>query len=168
MSLILGNLCCLLAMITDSFSTTRNKAKEILLIQCLTQLLYCMSSIFLKGYSAAVQNAVSIFRNLLATTQNKNKMIEYFLLLLGVVLGLVFNNLGIIGLLPIIGNLQYTLIVFKYRDNERILKISFLINVVLFIIFNFIIMNFVGVISNSVVVVVTAMSLIRTSKTISE
>jgi len=62
-SLIIGNLCSLLAMITDSISATRKTPKGVLLVQSLSQLIYCIGTVVLKGYSGAVQNAVSILRN---------------------------------------------------------------------------------------------------------
>ena len=82
----------------------------------------------------------------------------------GVGLGLSFNNLGIVGLLPVIANLEYSLAVFCFGDNERALKIAFAINAVMFLIFNFVIWNFVGVIANAVVIVMTVLFLIRDRK----
>ena len=77
----------------------------------------------------------------------------------GVVLGIAFNNLGVVGLLPVIANLEYSLGVFRFKDNERALKASFLINVILFTVFNGFIYNFVGVCANTVVAATTAISL---------
>ena len=76
-------------------------------------------------------------------------------MLLGVVLGLAWNNLGWIGLLPVAANLEYTLAVFKFKDNERALKISFAICIGLFAVFNLAILNFVGFCSNMVVMATT-------------
>ena len=161
MSLIIGNLCSLFAMIADGLSSSRKTARGVLLVQCIGQFLYCVSSIVLKGYSAAVQNAVSIMRNLLASSKMKSKVIEWIMIALAVVLGLVFNNLGWLGLLPIVANLEYTLAVFKFREDEKKLKFAFLICILMFAVFNFIILNFVGVISNIVVAVMTVMFLIK-------
>jgi len=80
---------------------------------------------------------------------------------LGVILGLLFNNLGIPGLLPVIANLEYSLAVFRFRDNERALKAAFLISVGLFGIFNLFILNVVGFLTNTSVVVMTAVYLIK-------
>ena len=160
-SVILGNVCSLLAMVTDSVSATRKTAKGVLLMQSLSQLIYCTGTILLKGYSGAVQNLVSILRNFVAIRKINSAMVEWFLVLLGVVLGILFNNLGLMGYLPVVANLQYTLAVFKFKDNERALKISFAICVGMFIIFNFAILNFVGVVSNFVVLVTTLVMLYK-------
>ena len=166
-SVILGNGCSLLAMVTDSISSTQKTAKGVLLMQSLSQLIYCIGTILLKGYSGAVQNVVSILRNFVAIRKISSPLIEWILVALGVALGLLFNNLGLIGYLPVVANLQYTLAVFKFKDNERALKISFALCIGLFAIFNCAIFNFVGAASNLVVLGTTLVMLFkqRTVKT---
>ena len=111
-----------------------------------------------------MQNIVSIARNLFAIGNIKSKALEWILLFLGVALGLIFNNLGFMGLLPVIANLQYTISVFRFKDNQRALKISFAINSFLYSLFNLAIYNFVGVVTNLVVVCVTIFFLIKGKK----
>ena len=163
-SLIIGNLCSLFAMGTDSFSATRKTAKGVLLVQCLSQFFYGFGSIILKGYSGAVQNAMSVLRNVMAIKGIKSKALEWGIVVLGVILGLAFNNIGIWGLMPTIANLQYTLVVFKFPNDERALKISFMFSVILFIIFNAAILNLVGVVTNLIIFATTTISLIRDKK----
>ena len=160
-SVILGNGCSLLAMVTDSISSTRKTVKGVLLMQSLSQLIYCIGTILLKGYSGAVQNLVSILRNFVAIRKISSPLIEWILVALGVALGLLFNNLGLIGYLPVVANLQYTLAVFKFKDNERALKISFALCIGLFAIFNCAIFNFVGAASNLVVLGTTLVMLFK-------
>ena len=162
--LIIGNVCSLLAMVTDSVSSTRKTAKGVLLVQSLSQLIYFIGTVVLKGYSGAVQNAVSILRNFVAIRDIRSKYVEWALVGLGVVLGLAFNNLGFMGPLPVIANFQYTIAVFRFQDNERALKISFAIAVGMFAVFNIAIFNVVGVVSNSVVFVTTLAVLLKSGK----
>ena len=75
----------------------------------------------------------------------------------------MFNNRGIIGLLPVIGNLEYSIAIFKFKDNERALKISFAVSVVLFAIFNTYILNFVGVAANAVILITTIINIVKGS-----
>ena len=151
-------------MVTDSVSSTRKTAKGVLLVQSLSQLIYFIGTVVLKGYSGAVQNAVSILRNFVAIRDIRNKYVEWTLAGLGVVLGLAFNNLGFMGLLPVIANFQYTIAVFRFQDNQRALKISFAIAVGMFAVFNIAIFNVVGVVSNSVVFVTTLAVLLKRDK----
>ena len=160
-SIITGNVCSLLAMVTDSVSSTRKTARGVLLVQSLSQLIYCIGAVILKGYSAAVQNVISIIRNFVAIKNINSKFLEWTLAALGVVLGICFNNLGLMGYLPIIANFQYTLAIFKFKDNERALKISFAISVGLFGIFNLTILNFVGAFTNLFVTATTLLVLVK-------
>lgn len=160
----IGNVCSLLAMVTDSISAAQKTAKRVLIFQSLSQLCYGVGALVLNGYSAAVQNLVSILRNLVAIKNINSKALEWTLTILGVVLGLYFNNLGLLGLLPVVANLQYTLAIFRFKDNERALKISFMIAIGMFAVFNTVIYNAVGAVGNAVVCVSTAISLIRSSK----
>ena len=162
--LILGNLCSLGAMISDSVSGTRTKRTQILGIQILSQVFYGMGSIILKGYSGTVQNAVAILRNLAAMKNIKSKVLEWALVVLGVALGIVFNNRGLIGWLPIVANLEYSLAVFQFKNNEKLLKIAFIINMLMFVVFSAAIQNYVGIVGNLVVAVTTAIALFRESR----
>lgn len=161
LEIVVGNLCSLLAMVTDSISAAQKTAKRVLWVQTLSQLIYFIGTVILKGYSGAAQNAVSIVRNLVAIKGIGSKVTEWVLLLMGVGLGLGFNNLGLVGLLPVVANFQYTLCIFRFQDHERALKTSFMISVGLFAVFNVAIYNWVGATSNAVVCITTAIALLR-------
>ena len=75
---------------------------------------------------------------------------------------MVFNNRGLAGWLPIVGNLEYSLAVFRYRDNQRMLKAALVVSLLIFIVFNIIIGNIVGTVADSVVVITTLADLWRT------
>ena len=164
LEIVVGNLCSLLAMVTDSISSAQKTAKRVLWVQTLSQLIYFIGTVILKGYSGAAQNAVSIVRNLVASKGIGNKVTEWILVLMGVGLGLGFNNLGLVGLLPVVANFQYTLCIFRFQDNERALKTSFMISVGLFAAFNVAIYNWVGATSNAAVCITTAIALLRSKK----
>ena len=161
LDIIGGNVCSLCAMVTDSISSTRKKKNQILGIQIISQVFYGAGAIFLKGYSGTVQNAVAILRNLAAMKEIKSRFLEWALIVLGVVLGIVFNNRGLIGWLPIVANLEYSIAVFAFKKNETWLKIAFMVNMLMFVVFSFAIGNYVGIVGNLVVAVTTAVYLIR-------
>ena len=160
-AILLGNILSLCAMISDSFSGTRKKHSEIMAVQILSQFFYGASTIALKGYSGTAQNIVAIFRNYAAMKNVKSKVIEWTLILLGVVLGAWFNNRGLFGWLPIIANLEYSIAVFKLKDNVKALKISLIINLLMFFVFQIGIYNYVGALSCTVIAATTTISLIR-------
>ena len=77
--LIAGNVCSLLGMGADVASASRKTAKGVLWLQTLGQVFFGLSSVFLKGYSAAVQSGVSVVRNLAAIGGVKSKWSNGFL-----------------------------------------------------------------------------------------
>lgn len=162
-SLLLGNGCSLLATLSNMFASTRKTARGVLLVQSLGQVFYFLCGLCLKGYSGSVQNAVSIVRNFVAMGKKKSsKWMEWTLIAGGVVLGVVFNNRGLAGWLPIVGNLEYSLAVFRFRDDQRMLKVALIVSLLIFIAFNLVIGNIVGTVADSVVVVTTLADLWRT------
>ena len=133
-------------------------------VQIVSQFFYAASSIALKGYSSTAQNVVAVFRNLAAMKNVKSKVLEWALILAGVALGIAFNNRGLLGWLPIIANLEYSISVFRLKDNERALKLAFIINMIMYAVFSVVIMNYVGAVSCTVIAVTTALSLLRMNK----
>lgn len=117
----------------------------------------------LKGYSSTVQSAVAILRNFAAIKNIKSKLIEWILILLGVVLGVVFNSNGLLGYLPVVANFIYSVSVFRLKSNEKMLKAVFIVNMIMFAIFNAAIMNYVGLFSCAVVAATTLFSLIKSA-----
>lgn len=163
-AVIIGNLFSLCATVTDSISGTRKKHSEMMAVQIISQFFYAASSIALKGYSSTMQNVVAVFRNYAAIKNVKNKVLEWTLILAGVVLGIMFNNRGLLGLLPVVANLEYSIAVFRLKDNETALKIAFIANMLMYVVFHYVTLNYVGVVSCLVIAGITIVSLARASK----
>ena len=159
--IIIGNVCSVFAMISDSISGTRQKRSQILGIQIISQFFYAAGSFILKGYSSVAQNVVAVLRNIAGIKNVKSRGVEWGLILLGVVLGAVFNNRGILGWLPIVANFEYSVSIFRFKDNDRALKISFAINMVMYSVFSFIILNYVSGIANLIVAATTVVALVK-------
>lgn len=162
--LIAGNVFSLLGMGADVISTSRKSAKGVLWVQTLGQVLYTISCACLKGYSAVVQHAVSVARNLVAIRGVQNKAVEWGFVGAAFVLGTLFNNLGIVGWLPIIANFVYSVAVFRFKEDGCALKKALLLTLVLYAAFNLSIQNYVGVLSNGVVLCSTLTFLIKDRK----
>lgn len=153
---LLGNLLSLGAMVTDSLSSKQNSVKRMLLLQCVSQGFYSISSLILKGYSAVVQNIVSLLRNVIAIRGIRSSVLQWTITVLAVVLGLWFNNRGLLGYLPVAANAMYTIVVFGAGNNPTAVRWAFLIDMLMFVVFNFAIMNYVGCLASVITAVVTA------------
>lgn len=162
--ILLGNAFSLLATVSDLYSVSRKTARSMLVTQTVTQALLGLSSLALGGYSAVVQNVVSILRNLAALKQTSSRVLEYGLIAAGVVLGVAFNNLGLIGWLPILSNLIYSVSVFRFKNDERSLKIAFTVCVSMYFLFSLRLHNYVGAASNVAVFTTSALSLLKSGR----
>ena len=165
LEIIVGNVCSFCAMITNSVSGTRKKHKEILGIQIISFLFYGAGSFILKGYSSTVQNGVGILRNITAIKGIKNKVlgkiVEWSLIALGVALGIVFNNRGVFGWLPIVANFEYSIAVFYLKNNQRLLRYAFIANLLMYSVFAAVISDYVSIAANLIAAITTVVFLIK-------
>lgn len=163
--ILVGNLCSLAAMVTDSVSGTRKKQTQILGIQIISQVFYGVGSFVLKGYSGTAQNLVAVLRNLAAMKGIRQKWVGWILVAMGVVLGILFNNRGLWGWLPILANFEYSMAVVFLSKEERKLKLALVFCATMFSLFSAVIQNYVGIVTNLVVAVTTAVSLCKERRT---
>lgn len=151
-------------MICDSYSGTRRTRRDMLIAQTFSQFFYIASSLVLKAYSATTQNAVTVLRNIIAIKKDPGKGMAIFLTALPVVLGLVFNNRGLMGLIPIVANLEYSIVVFACPKNANAIKLALVINCIMFSIFNFYVLNFVSAVASIIIAVTTSISIYRSKQ----
>ena len=107
MVLIIGNAIALIASILMVYSGIIKQKKKILYIQSIQIGLSVISNIVLNGISGAIINAISFIRNILCYKNKLGVKEKIILTILSVVLILCFNNLGLIGILPLISTIVY-------------------------------------------------------------
>lgn len=117
---IIGNIIAFIASVFMVIAGLLNERKQILAMQIIQMTLFIISNIVLKGYTAVVINAISIIRNLFAYKDKLSNMVSYILLALTAVFTFIFNNHFIIGLLPLVGTIVFTL----NLNNKSIIKIK--------------------------------------------
>lgn len=120
--IIIGNIIALIASIIMVCSGFLKQKNKILYVQIIPLSLYVLSNIILGGLTGALINALSCVRNILCCKDKldlKAKIILTFL----AILFLLFNNLGLIGLLPVISTVVYILLM----NTKDIIKFKWLI-----------------------------------------
>lgn len=168
LEIICGNIASILAGISDSVSATRKTNKGVLLVQCISQVFYAAAAIFLKGYSALMQNAVAVVRNLYGVYGKGRKAVEWALLILAFVLGVVFNNRAWVGLFPVIANMEYSVAVFRFKEQPKLLKLALALNMLLYTVFSIVILNYIGALLNFTVGIITVVEAFRMHRKESE
>ena len=109
--IITGNLIALVASLLMVYSGIVKKKSDIIYIQTIQILLSVVSNIVLGGITGAIVNFASCIRNILCYKNKLGSKEKFILILIVSVLSIKFNNLSIIGLLPLISTVIYTLLI---------------------------------------------------------
>lgn len=110
MQIFIGNIVALVASIIMVYSGYLKQKNKILYAQTMQIGLSVLSNIILGGITGAIINAISCVRNILCYKEKLNNITKIILIVLATILSLKFNNLGIIGLLPLISTITYILL----------------------------------------------------------
>lgn len=107
MTLIIGNVVALMASIAMIITGILKDKKQILIVQAIQIGLFVISNLVLGGYVGAIINAISLIRNIICYKDKLDIKSIIIITVLSTVLSLCFNNLGVIGLLPLIASILY-------------------------------------------------------------
>ena len=127
MQVIIGNIIALFGSILMVYSGIIKQKKKILLVQTIQISLFVISNIILGGITGAIINAINCFRNILCYKDKFGYKEKIIIALSSTVLSVYFNNIGIIGILPVISTVLYIFLM----DMKNIIKFKVLIIVTL-------------------------------------
>ena len=106
--LLAGNLVCLAGSVLMVAIGLIKEKKKILEAQCLQFGIFTVGNLMLGGVSGAISDGISIFRNLVCLRREYTPALKLLFIALQLGLTAVFNNLGLIGWLPVIAACIYT------------------------------------------------------------
>lgn len=153
MDIIIGNVLTVIAMVFMLFAVSQKDNKKLIIIQGVSHFFFALSGIVLKGYSGVVQDVIGFVRNLAISKRIINKSIRIFLLTAGVVFGITLNNKGLIGVLPIVGTFQYTLVSTDEKSQNKTVQLSIIVNSILMIFYSIAINNYANIMTNSLIII---------------
>lgn len=157
---LLGEVFSLLSAVCLCYSTFGNSKNRMIFWQSIDSLLGALSNLFLFSFSGVVTNILAAIRNLFQIKDKNNSFIVIFFCFLNIVLGLLFNNREIVGLIPIIATIEYTVAVYVCKDSQS-LRIGLLINTFIWGIYDLIIKSYPLFIADSVILIFTLFNIIR-------
>ena len=123
LNIIIGNIIALIASILMVISGLQKKKKTILFIQIIQIALSVISNIVLGGYTGAVINAISCVRDILCYKDKLGTKEKIIIIILAIGLTIIFNNLSLIGLLPLIATIVYI----SFMNIKDVVKFKFLV-----------------------------------------
>lgn len=159
--ILFGNFLSFVAMLFLFYAISRRDNKTLILFQGVSHFFFALSGIIIKGYSGAVQDGIGCLRNILIVTEKNNIYTKVFLVSFAIIFGLIFNNRGWVGVLPVLGTFQYTLVsTIKHINNNKI-QLSIIVNAILMIVYSICIMNYVNIIANIMAILVSGYTIKR-------
>lgn len=138
--LIIGNIVAFIAASISLIIGIIKSKKKVLYIQTIQYIFYSIANIILGGFSGAIANMISIIRNILCYKEKLTKTLIWLIIIFSTILTLIFNNLGIIGLLPLFNTIIYTIFI-NIKDEFKF-KILILTQMILWFIYDFTIKSY--------------------------
>ncbi len=157
--LIIGNAIALAASILMVYSGILKNKKKILYVQSIQIGLFTISNLVLNGIPGVIINAINFIRNILCY-KNKLGLIEKIVLtVLTIILVIYFNNLGVIGLLPLIGAIVY--LWFMTVQDVKKFKLLIIITTVLWCVYDFTIQSYTSSVFDLLTILTNVISIIK-------
>ncbi len=160
--IVIANIIALVASLLMVYSGLLKKAKEVVYVQSVQITLLIASNIILGGIPGAIVNAINLLRNIIFYNDKLNNFVKIILTLITLILGYYFNNLGIIGYLPIVAGLSYLwLMDIKNPKSFKYLNIS---NLILWFIYDLYIYSFTSAFFDMLTVITNFIAIINLNK----
>lgn len=140
-NIIVGNIISLIAGVFLILSMWVNDEKRAYKHQFLNAFILMISSFFFLSWTGVTTMAIAATRNLFVYNDRLTLNWTIFFIVISVVLGLMVNTMGIIGLLPIIAIVQITISNYALKSIKWI-KMSFIVNEFFYIVYFFAIYDF--------------------------
>lgn len=148
--LIIGNGISFVAAIFMVASCVVKRKRTIFLCQFLECALLAVASVFFGSLAGMATLVLSAIRNLLVANDRYTKPMMTVFLILTIVAGVLANTRGLVGLLPVFATVEYT-ICCHYIVGEKATKCSIFVNVLLWVIYSFLICDLSTAVSDTIV-----------------
>lgn len=160
--LIIGNLIALIASLLMLYSGYIKKREKIIFVQTIQIGLSVVSNIVLGGVSGAIINAISLIRNILCYKNKLSKIWKIVLIVLSASLTLIFNNLGLIGLLPLVSTVFYI----WFMDIKNVINFKYLIifTMTMWLIYDIYIMAYTAALFDMGTIIANIISILQIKK----
>ncbi len=159
-NVLIGNGISLFAGIFLIISYYINDAKKAYFYQFLNAFILAISSVFFFSWVGITTMLIAAIRNLMVYYDRLTRNWTIVFLVVTVVLGVYVNTLGFVGLLPVIAVIEITLCNFLLKSIKPI-KLSFIVNSLIYIIYFFAIYDFTSVAIESFTALVGIYSLVQ-------
>lgn len=157
MNIFIANIIALIGSLLLVFTGSSKEKSKIIIIQTIQIILFIISNILLGGITGAIINILCIIRNVLYYKNLLKTNAKAILIILSLIFTIPFNNLGFIGLLPLISNITY--ILFMHLKNVVHFKLLIAFNTFTWLIYDFYIKSYTSTVFDFLTIVATFISI---------
>lgn len=159
-NIIIGNAISLVAGIFIILSMWVNDEKQAYKYQFWNAFILIISSVFFYSWTGVTTMAIAASRNAMVYYDRLTGHWTVFFIVISVVLGLLVNTMGFVGILPIIAIVQITLCNY-YLKSIKTIKTSFIVNSAIYIVYFLAIYDFSSAAIESITAFIGLISLIK-------
>ncbi len=161
MNIVIGNLVSLLAAVFTAMASWTRDTQKTYVYQTLQCSLLALANVFFTSWSGIAVLLLCAVRNILTAKGKLTLPVSLFFVGLLVLVGFFVNNLGAIGWIVTAATILYTIGALIFHS-ERMIKINIFVNLLLWIIYDFLIHDFSSLSMDSVILIITLVAIIRT------
>lgn len=161
--IVIGNCISFFAALFMIASCIAKKKQAVFFCQFLECMLLAVASVFFSSFAGVTTLLLSAARNWIVAKDRYTRPLMYLFLVLTLVLGVLTNTRGLVGLLPVLATAEYT-VCCHHIVGERATKCSIFVNILIWVVYAFLICDFSTAIGNSVVLVVDAAAIVRLTR----
>ena len=159
-NILVGNGISFIAGIFLIVSYCINDVKKAYKYQFLNAFVLAISSVFFLSWTGVTTLSIAAARNAMVYNDRLTFKWTIFFLIISVVLGVLVNTMGFIGLLPVIAIVQITVCNYALKSIKSI-KVSFIVNSLIYIAYFLAILDFTSAAVETITVALGLMSLVR-------
>lgn len=160
LNIVIGNVISLIAGVFIILSMWVNDEKQAYKYQFLNAFILVISSVFFLSWTGVTTMAIAATRNLMVYKDRLTFKWTVFFIVISIVLGLLVNTMGFVGLLPIIAIVQITLCNY-YLKTIKAIKTSFIVNSAIYIVYFLAILDFSSAAIESITALIGLIALFR-------
>lgn len=159
-NILVGNGISFIAGIFLIVSYCINDVKKAYKYQFLNAFVLAISSVFFFSWTGVTTLSIAAARNAMVYKDRLTFKWTIFFLIISVVLGVLVNTMGFIGLLPVIAIVQITVCNYVLKSIKSI-KVSFIVNSLIYIAYFLAILDFTSAVVEIITVALGSLSLVR-------
>ncbi len=144
------------------YSGTIKSKKKILYVQTIQICLFIISNLVLGGITGAIINAVGCIRNILCYHEKLGLKEKIVLSLVSMILSLYFNNLGLIGILPLISTVVYIFLM-NTKDIKKF-KILVIFTMIMWLIYDLFIKSYTSALFDFMTIITNISAILKIKK----